>query len=97
VVDPGLTRTNAVQHGRPVVIFVKRIFIRSTGKVFGEELTASHRAFISLAVQMYSRLSGQRAQAGGGLRGDKVFTVRIVADTPLREFLDQEVKHGGSK
>ena len=89
MVDPGLTRTNAVQDCHPVVVFIERIFIRSAGKVFRKELTTAGGTYVSVAVQVNPGLGGQIAKTVGSLRGDKVFAVRIVTDTPLREFLNE--------
>ena len=88
MVDPGLAWTNTIQHRQPVVIFVERIFIRSAGKIFRKELTTASGAYVSVTVQVDPGLGSQSAKTRGSLRGDKVFAVRIVTDTPLRKFLD---------
>ena len=90
MVDPGFARTNAVQHRHPVVIFVESIFVRSAGKIFRKELTASGGPYVSFTVQVHPGLSGEGTKTRGSLRGDKVFAVRIVTNTPLREFLGVE-------
>jgi hypothetical protein len=90
VVDPGFAWTNAIQHCHPVVIFAECIFIRSAGKIFRKELATAGGAYVAVAVQVNPGLSSQSAKTQGSLRGDKVFAVRIVTDTPLREFLGTE-------
>jgi len=90
VVDPGFAWTNAIQHCHHVVVFVERIFIRSAGKIFRKELATASGAYVSFTVQVNPGLSGQSTETGGGLRGDKMFAVGIVADTPLRKLLGTE-------
>jgi len=63
VVDPSFARTNTVQNRQPVVILIKRVFVRSAGKVFREELAAAGGTHVSVAIQIYSGLGGQGAEA----------------------------------